>query len=72
MRKMALDYGEVRIGIAFSDILNIIANAVWKGKTVAVVSNNNSATQNVAEKLQRQGLSFTAAFRAVAVTKSNF
>ena len=26
MRKMALDYGEVRIGIAFSDILNIIAN----------------------------------------------
>ncbi len=27
MRKMALDYGEVRIGIAFSDLLNIIANA---------------------------------------------
>ena len=26
MRKMALNYGEVRIGIAFSDILNIIAN----------------------------------------------
>ena len=26
MRKMALDYGEVRIGIAFSDLLNIIAN----------------------------------------------
>ncbi len=26
MRKMALDYGEVRIGIAFSDIMNIIAN----------------------------------------------
>ena len=26
MRKMALDYGEVRIGIAFSDMLNIIAN----------------------------------------------
>ena len=26
MCKMALDYGEVRIGIAFSDLLNIIAN----------------------------------------------
>ena len=26
MRKMALDYGDVRIGIAFSDALNIIAN----------------------------------------------
>ena len=27
MRKMALDYGEVRIGIAFSDMLNIIASS---------------------------------------------
>ncbi|NCB48615.1 MAG: Holliday junction resolvase RuvX [Clostridia bacterium] len=26
MRKMALDYGEVRIGVAFSDPLGIIAN----------------------------------------------
>ena len=26
MRKMCLDYGDVRIGIAFSDLLNIIAN----------------------------------------------
>ena len=26
MRKMALDYGEVRIGIALSDIMSIIAN----------------------------------------------
>ena len=26
MRKMALDYGEVRIGVAFSDIMGIIAN----------------------------------------------
>ena len=26
MRKMALDYGEVRLGVAFSDLLNIIAN----------------------------------------------
>ena len=26
MRKMALDYGEVRIGVAFSDLMGIIAN----------------------------------------------
>ena len=34
-------------------ILNIIANAVRQGKTVAVVSNNNSATKNVEEKLDK-------------------
>lgn len=39
-------------------ILNIIANAVRNGQTVAVVSNNNSATLNVAEKLEKKGLSF--------------
>ena len=33
-------------------ILNIIANVVRSGKTVAVVSNNNSATHNVEEKLE--------------------
>ncbi|MGN0707943.1 MAG: AAA domain-containing protein [Faecalibacterium sp.] len=43
-------------------ILNIIANAIRDGKTVAVVSNNNSATSNVAEKLEKQGLSFLTAF----------
>lgn len=32
-------------------ILNIIANLLIRGKTVQVVSNNNSATQNVLEKL---------------------
>ena len=36
-------------------ILNIIANAVRNGKTVAVVSNNNAATLNVAEKNGGQG-----------------
>ncbi len=43
-------------------ILNIIANAVRNGKTVAVVSNNNSATSNVAEKLAKKDLSFLTAF----------
>lgn len=32
-------------------ILNIIANILMQGKTVQIVSNNNSATENVYEKL---------------------
>ena len=43
-------------------ILNIIANAVRNGKSVAVVSNNNSATLNVAEKMEKQGVSFLTVF----------
>lgn len=43
-------------------ILNIIANAYMSGKTVAVVSNNNSATSNVVEKLDKYGVGFSAAF----------
>lgn len=42
-------------------ILNIIANIVCQGKTVLVVSNNNSATANVQEKLEKYGTSFIAA-----------
>jgi len=53
-------------------ILNIIANAVRKGKTVAVVSNNNSATQNVEEKLEKQGLSFLTAFLGSLHNKEQF
>ena len=53
-------------------ILNIIANAVRKGKTVAVVSNNNSATQNVAEKLEKQGVSFITAFLGSLYNKEQF
>ena len=34
-------------------ILGIIANIIMRGKTVAVVSNNNSATSNVVEKLKK-------------------
>ena len=39
-------------------ILNMIANVVKKRKTVAVVSNNNSATHNVAENWKRRMPSF--------------
>ena len=42
-------------------ILNFIANAVINGLSVAVVSNNNSATDNVLEKLEKYGYSFMAA-----------
>jgi len=42
-------------------ILNIIANAVMNGKSVAIVSSNNSATKNVYEKLQKNGIEFIAA-----------
>ena len=42
-------------------ILNIIANIVMRGHTVAVVSNNNSATENVFEKLQKYHYDYIAA-----------
>ncbi|KZY75755.1 hypothetical protein A3740_14550, partial [Oleiphilus sp. HI0068] len=42
-------------------ILNIIANAVSEGQTVGVVSGNNSATDNVAEKLEANGFGFLTA-----------
>ena len=42
-------------------ILNIIANILVQGKSVMVVSNNNSATANVQEKLQKYGLNFIVA-----------
>lgn len=53
-------------------ILNIIANAVLNGKTVAVVSNNNSATKNVAEKLEKKNLSFLTAFLGSLENKEAF
>ena len=42
-------------------ILNIIANVIMQEKTVLVVSNNGSATDNVFEKLQKYGFDFIAA-----------
>ena len=43
-------------------ILNIIANAIMSGKSVAVVANNNFATANVLEKLKKNDLDFIAAY----------
>ncbi|MHB8170122.1 MAG: AAA domain-containing protein [Thermincolia bacterium] len=53
-------------------ILNIIANAIVNEKTVAVVSNNNSATANVLEKLQKYGVDFVAAFLGNKENKEKF
>ncbi len=53
-------------------ILNIIANAVIRGKSVAVVSGNNSATANVYEKLQKYGIGFLAAQLGNTDNKNKF
>lgn len=42
-------------------ILNIIANLLISEKTVLIVSNNNSATENVLEKLTKNGFGFLVA-----------
>ena len=53
-------------------ILNIIVNVVRDSKTVAIVSNNNSATHNVAEKLEKKGVSFLTAFLGSLANKQKF
>lgn len=49
-------------------ILNIIANLLIQGKTVQIVSNNNSATQNVFEKLASS--QYNMGFLVAALGKS--
>lgn len=53
-------------------ILNIIANLLVAGKTVLVVSNNNSAVENVAEKLENEGLGFIVAKLGSTKNKETF
>lgn len=55
-------------------ILNIIANILMQGKTVQVVSNNNSATENVYEKLSspKYNLGFVAATLGCSKNKKLF
>lgn len=52
--------------------MNIIANIVRQGKTVMVVSNNNSATTNVQEKLEKYGVGFIAAALGNKNNKEHF
>ena len=53
-------------------ILNIIANAVINGESVAVVSGNNSATKNVQEKLQKNEVGFISAYLGNQENKDTF
>jgi superfamily I DNA and/or RNA helicase len=55
-------------------ILNIIANLLVQGKTVLLVSNNNSATANVLEKLssEQYGMGFLLAPLGKSENKSMF
>lgn len=53
-------------------ILNIIANIIQENKTVAVVSNNNSAIDNINEKLQEYEVDFIAARLGSTQNKKEF
>ena len=53
-------------------ILNLIGNMLLLKKRVAVVSNNNSATANVLEKLKKHELDFVSAFLGSAQNKMAF
>lgn len=53
-------------------ILNILANIISRGETALVVSNNNSATGNIREKLQQYNLDFLAAQLGSATMKEQF
>jgi len=53
-------------------ILNLIGNMLLLDKRVAVVSNNNSATANVLEKLNKNGIGFVAASLGSTQNKREF
>lgn len=53
-------------------ILNIIANAIMSGKSIAVVSSNNEATKNVLEKLNKNKVGFIAAYLGNGKNKKEF
>ena len=50
-------------------ILNIIANILVRGKTVQIVSNNNSAIVNVLEKLSKYDMGFIVALLGSTANK---
>lgn len=53
-------------------ILNILANLLLDEKTMEIVSNNNSAVENVKEKLESTGLDFLCAQLGRASNKKEF
>lgn len=52
--------------------MNIIANIIKNGQTVAVVSNNNAATDNVYEKLEKYKLDYLCARLGKKENKEDF
>ena len=53
-------------------ILNILANLLLEGKTMEIVSNNNSAVENVKEKMEAAGLDFLCAQLGRVSNKKDF
>ena len=53
-------------------ILNIMANLLLDEKTMEIVSNNNSAVENIKEKLEASGLGFICAQLGRASNKKDF
>lgn len=53
-------------------ILNIVANIISRKQTVLIVSNNNSAVENVKEKLDKEGLGFIVAELGKSDNKKDF
>ncbi|WP_047237902.1 AAA domain-containing protein [Chromobacterium subtsugae] len=53
-------------------ILNILANILLRGKTVAVLSNNNAAVENVYDKLERFSLDHLVAKLGSQENRDNF
>ena len=53
-------------------ILNIMANLLLAGKTMEIVSNNNSAVENVKEKLESEGIVFICAQLGNSANKKAF
>ena len=53
-------------------ILNILANLLMEGKTMEIVSNNNSAVENIKEKLEASGLDFLCAQLGRSSKKEEF
>ncbi len=71
MQKLSVIEGPPGTGKTQS-ILNIIANAVVRGESVAVVSKSNSAIDNVYQKLKKLGVEFIAARLGSAGNKEEF
>ncbi|MFR8039797.1 MAG: AAA domain-containing protein [Anaerovoracaceae bacterium] len=53
-------------------ILNIIANLIIRGKSIAVVSNNNDAVKNIIDKLEKENYGFLPAMLGKKCNKENF